>query len=156
MYKIVRFFILLVAFSSVSFTSVAQGAHSMPMGHAEPPIFLASGAWVNSAVGDNITQRGQLYTTSIPVLGSVPPGSTITSVNYNWSLSYIPAGLSVYLCYIDTTACVDVSSYQSGGLSNFNGLNADNNFVYAFVVSGSGVLFPIAYGQSNQIIVNYQ
>lgn len=121
----------------------------------ESPLVALSGAWVNSAVGPSLTNKGVLYTLNIPVLGTVPSGSTITTVNYKWGLSTVPSGLAVYLCWNTTSSCVNVSSSQTGSLGNFAGLDANKKFIFAFTVPGSGSIFPVAYGQSDQVIVNY-
>jgi len=116
----------------------------------------ASGAWANSGTGPSLTNTGLLYTLNLPVVGSVPFGSQITVVNYSWNLSYIPSGLVVYLCWDTTSSCMDVSSSKTGSLTAFSGLDANKKFIYAFAVPGSGsVISPFAYGQTNQVIVNY-
>lgn len=51
---------------------------------------------------------------------------------------------------------MNVSSSKTGRLTAFSGLDANKKFIYAFAVPGSGsVISPVAYGQTNQVIVNY-
>ncbi|WP_412130341.1 flagellar protein FlhE [Cellvibrio mixtus] len=102
-----------------------------------------------------LTNKSTNYALTIPVLGPVPAGSVITSVNYSWNLSTLPSGLTVSLCHDTTATCVNVTSSKNGSVSNFNGLDANKKFIYVFRVSGSGSIFPVAYGMSDQVIVNY-
>lgn len=116
---------------------------------------LLSGSWINSGVGPTLTNKSTNYALTIPVLGPVPAGSVITSVNYSWNLSTVPSGLTVSLCHNTTATCVNVTSSKNGSVANFNGLDANKKFIYVFRVSGSGSIFPVAYGMSDQVIVNY-
>ncbi|MCF6440495.1 flagellar protein FlhE [Pseudoalteromonas luteoviolacea] len=137
--------------------SVSVSQDLVSLDSVDGPIFINSGAWASSGVPPTIRHTGLLYSLDLPVVGSVPFGSTINTVNYNWSLSRVPAGLEVYLCWRSTSACVDVSSRRSGSLSNFRGLAANQKFIYAFVIRGNGsVVSPAAFGRTSQVIVNYQ
>lgn len=114
------------------------------------------GAWVNSAVGPTIYQKGTWFMLNLNPVGSVPASATITSVVYNWSVSYKPTGLIVYLCHNDTTACANVTSPQSASTIAFNNRTANKKMIFAFYVPGTGSLFPNVLGKTDQVIVNYQ
>lgn len=126
-----------------------------PYSIESPQSTLSGGAWVSSGTGPSLTSKGLLYQLNLPVVGSVPSGSTITTVNYKWNLTRIPPGLIVYLCWNTTSSCVDVSASKTGSLTNFNSLAANKKFIFAFTVPGSGSISPVAYGQNDQVIVNY-
>lgn len=121
---------------------------------ASPIVALSGGAWVSSGAGPTLTNKGITYSLTLPVVGPVPTGSTITTVNYSWKLSTVPSGLVVYLCW-NGTNCVNVSGSKTGSLGNWAGQNANVSFVYKFSVPGTGSIFPVAYGQTDQVIVNY-
>jgi hypothetical protein len=74
---------------------------------------------------------------------------------WSWGFSYKPSGLITYLCHNTTSACINVTSLQSGSTTSFAGLYANQPMIYAFGVAGSGTMTP-AYGQVDQVIVNYQ
>ncbi len=141
---------------SVNSPTISVTSNEISPESIENPYIAAAGAWARSGTGPSLTNKGLVYTLNLPVLGSVPAGSAITTVNYKWNLSYLPSGLAVYLCWDTTSSCVNVSSNKTGSLSNFAGLNANKKFIFAFLVSGSGAISPVAYGQTNQVIVNYE
>jgi|SRR5690554_680018 len=116
---------------------------------------MAGGAWTSTGVAPTITNKGTLYQLNLPVVGNVPSNSTITKVNYKWSLSNIPSGLEVYLCHDNLSACWSVKNNQTGSTTVFNGLNANKKLILAFQVSGYGQLSPTAFGQSSQVTVIY-
>ncbi|WP_432741305.1 flagellar protein FlhE [Methylobacter sp. G7] len=136
---------------------------SAPMGTASDPVESLSivplangGAWANSAGGPTIYSKNIYYYLQLNPVGSIPATATITSISWSWGLSYKPAGLIVYLCHDTTSACIDVTSLQSGSTSSFINRPANKKMIYAFGVAGSGTLYPPAYGQVDQVIVNYQ
>lgn len=176
--NLLRKFLIAVAVGCVSTVSLAETGSvvakvelipastitSAPMGSVNDPIenlmdyqsLLTGGAWTNSAVGPTMYQKGIFYYLNLLPVGSVPATATITSVVYSWGLSYKPAGLITYLCHNTTSACLNVTSVQSSSTTAFNGLAANKKMIFAFGVSGSGSLTPTVYGQTDQVIVNYQ
>ena len=137
---------------------------SAPMGSINDPIenlmdyqsLVTGGAWTKSAVGPTMYQKGIFYYLHLSPIGSVPATAVITSVVYNWALSYKPAGLITYLCHNTTSACLNVTSIQNSSTTAFNGLAANKKMIFAFGVSGTGNLTPTVYGRNDQVIVNYQ
>ena len=68
----------------------------------------------------------------------------------------MPTGLLTYLCYNSSLQqCVPLYS-QSGSTNAFNGMAAGNTFVLAQAVPGSGALYPVMYGNMDQVIVNFK
>jgi len=116
---------------------------------------MAGGGWTSSGAAPSITNKGMLYQLHLPVVGSVPSGAAISNVHYKWSLSYVPAGLQVYLCHDTLSSCLNVTTSQTGSSSAFNGLSANKKFILAFQVAGSGQLSPTAFGQPSQVTVVY-
>lgn len=136
---------------------------SAPMGDISDPVeslsivpLVSGGAWSNSAGGPTIYSKNIYYYLQLNPVGSIPATATVTSVVWSWGLSYKPSGLVVYLCHDTTSACINVTSLQSGSTTSFSGRLANKKMIYAFAVAGSGTLSPPAYGQVDQVIVNYQ
>lgn len=123
---------------------------AMPLVEAQ-----AAGAWSNSGVGPSLYSKGIWYYLNLYPVGSIPATATITSVSYSWGLSYRPSGLLVYLCHDTTAFCANVTNIASTTTTAFNGRSADRKLIYAFGVTGSGAVSPVAYGQTDQVIVNY-
>ena len=126
-------------------------------------LLLASQAWAggggysSTAVGPTLYNKSYSWSTaSFPPVGSIPAGSKIGAwINYTWSTSYVPTGLQTYLCYNSSLQqCVPLYS-QSGSTTAFNGMAAGNTFVLAQRVPGSGALYPVMYGNMDQVIVNF-
>ena len=116
-----------------------------------------NGSWANSAAGPTIYSKNWSYYLQLNPVGVIPPTATIQSVYYSWGLSYKPTGLSVLLCQNSISdPCVDVTNFQSGSTTGFNGRLANKKLIYSFRINGSGTLSPPAYGQVDQVIVNYQ
>ncbi|WP_194868710.1 flagellar protein FlhE [Pseudoalteromonas sp. PPB1] len=138
------------------YPAISVSTEEISPNNVEGPITINGGAWASSGYGPTLRNTGLYYTLDLPVVGSVPFGSKITSVNYSWSYSYVPPGMLVYLCLNSTNNCVNVSTSKSGRLTNFNDQAANKKFIFAFGVRGNGsVLSPAAYGQRSQVIVNY-
>ena len=136
---------------------------SVPMGTFSDPIeslqlipLANAGSWSNNAAGPTLYSKGVFYYLNLNPVGAIPSNATITSVVWNWGLSYKPSGLIVYLCHETTSSCINITNYQSSSTTTFNGRLANKKLIYAFGVSGSGALSPPAYGQMDQVIVNYQ
>lgn len=136
---------------------------SAPMGLPTDPVdsldivpLASGGAWSNSAGGPTLYNKGVYYYLTLNPVGSIPATATITSVVWSWGLTSYPTGLVVYLCHDTTSACINVTSSGSGSTTSFNGLLANKKMIYAFGVAGSGTVSPTAYGQVDQVIVNYQ
>jgi len=132
-----------------SITDPVEGYYATPM--------AVGGAWSKTAFGPTIYQKGIYYYLNLLPVGTIPASATITSVVFNWGLSYKPSGLLVYLCHESTSLpCVNVTNVQSGSTSYFNNKAANKKLIYAFGVSGTGTLSPTAFGKNDQVIVNYQ
>lgn len=124
--------------------------------------WAGAGAYSSTAVGPTIYTKGYYYYANFPPVGSIPPGSIIggpgvipNAVSWSWSTSYTPPGLVTYLCYNSSlTYCLQLTS-QSGSTSVFNNKPAGNTFVFAQGVAGSGALYPVMYGNMDQVIVNF-
>lgn len=131
-------------------------------------LLLASQAWAgggaysSTAVGPNIYTKGYYNYAYFPPVGPIPtgakiggPGIVLNAVSWSWSTSYTPAGLITYLCYDSSLQqCVPLYS-QASSTAAFNGMLAGNTFVFAQGVAGSGALYPVMYGNMDQIIVNF-
>lgn len=119
--------------------------------------WAGAGAYSSTAVGPTIYSKGYWYTASFPPVGTIPPGSKISTVYYTWSTSYIPTGLLTYLCYDSTLSLCTQLYSQSGSTTFFQTYNklAGNTFVLAQGVPGSGALSPVMYGNMDQVIVNF-
>lgn len=131
-------------------------------------LLLASQAWAggggysSTAVGPNIYTKGYYNYAYFPPVGPIPTGSIIggpgvitNAVSWSWSASYVPSGTLTYLCYNSSLSnCWQLTS-QSGSTSYFNYMPAGNTFVFAQGVIGSGALYPVMYGNMDQIIVNF-
>jgi hypothetical protein len=115
---------------------------------------LLGGAWANSGVGPTLISKNIQYKLTINPVGLIPNPAPITSVNFSWGLSSYPAGLSVFLCRGTTTSCVNVTSLRSGSTTAWAGLSANSPFLFVFQVTGTGGM-TAAYGQNDQVIVNY-
>lgn len=113
----------------------------------------APGAYSSFAVGETIYSKNFGYQTNFPIVGS-PPASTINNVSYSWGLSYYPAGLVVYLCHGSTSACLNITNSRSGTTSAFSLRSPQTPFFLYYFVNGTGTMTP-AYGQSNNVIVNW-
>lgn len=136
--------------------SAPMGAPSDPIESLDIVPLASGGAWANSAGGPTLYNKGVYYYLQLNPVGSIPATATITSVVWSWGLSRYPTGLIVYLCHDTTSACINVTSTGSGTTSSFNGRLANKKMIYAFGVAGSGSVSPPAYGQVDQVIVNYQ
>lgn len=127
---------------------------------AMTPIFMTSSAsWSNSAAGPTLYSKNIWYYLKLNPVGTVPSNATIQSVYYSWGLSIKPAGLIVYLCHnsAETGPCANVTNIQNGSIDVSSiTLLANQPWIYAFGVDGSGTLSPPVYGQTDQVIVNYQ
>jgi hypothetical protein len=105
------------------------------------------------AVGPNVSSKNFTFTLTLPYGGG---GSGVISLmKYKWSLSYNPAGLVVLLCRNGTTNCIDVTTIQNGTASLFHGTASNVPFSYLFRVNGAGALSPTAFGQSDEVLINY-
>jgi hypothetical protein len=110
------------------------------------------GSESRTGVGPTIYNKNVLYTLTLPF--AAPHAGPLTSVVYNWGLSYKPAGLTVYLCRNTTSTCVTITSLQSGSTTAFNPQTSNVPFILAFIVSGTGTMSP-AFGQTDQVIINH-
>jgi flagellar protein FlhE len=135
---------------------------SAPMGLATDPVqsstitpLVSGGAWANSAGGPTIYSKGIYYYLTLNPVGSIPATATITSVVWSWGLSYMPTGIVSYLCHNTTSVCINVTTRLSGSDTSFYGLPANQPMIFAYGVAGTGTMSP-AYGQVDQVIVNYQ
>lgn len=115
-----------------------------------------AGAWSNSGTGPSLYNKGYWYYLRLNPIGTIPATAKITSVTWNWALSYKPAGLLVYLCHDTTSFCGNVTSYGSGTTTLFQNRAANKAMIFAFYVTGTGAVSPPAYGRTDQVIVNYQ
>ena len=125
-------------------------------------LLLASQAWAggggysSTAVGPNIYTKGYYNYAYFPPVGPIPAGSKINYwVNWSWSTSYTPPGLVTYLCYDSSLNKCLLLNTQSGSTDYFNNMPAGNTFVFAQGVIGSGALYPVMYGNMDQVIVNF-
>ncbi len=131
-------------------------------------LMMVSQAWAgaadysSTAVGPNIYTKGYYNYAYFPPVGPIPAGSIIggpgvvtNAVLWSWSTSYVPSGLVTYLCYDSSLSyCLQLTA-QSGSTAIFNGKPAGNTFVFAQGVAGSGALYPVMYGNMDQVIVNF-
>lgn len=124
--------------------------------------WAGAGAYSSTAVGPNIYTKGYYNYAYFPPVGPIPSGSKIggpgvitNAVIWSWSTSYVPAGLVTYLCYDSSLSDCWLLTTQSGSTSHFNNRPAGNTFVLAQGVAGSGALYPVMYGNMDQVIVNF-
>ena len=129
-----------------------------PASATAPMSLTSSASWSNSAAGPTLYSKNVWYYLKLNPVGAVPSNATIQSVYYSWGLSRKPAGLIVYLCHNSTTTgpCINVTNTKNGSSIDFNLRPANQPLIYAFRVDGSGTLSPPVYGQTDQVIVNYQ
>ncbi|MEO6599516.1 MAG: flagellar protein FlhE [Polyangiaceae bacterium] len=111
----------------------------------------SAGSSVRNGVGPTIYSKNFAYTLTLPQSGGA---GVITSVRWTWSLSYNPPGLLVALCRNTTASCISLST-ATGVTPTWNGLPSNVPFLLTFTVNGTGTMSP-AYGQNDQVIVNYQ
>ena len=133
---------------------------STTAGSATSPAAVAAagthgGAWVGAAGGPAIYSEGVYYFLQINPVGAIPATATITSVNWNWGLSYIPSAYYAYLCWSSTSACINVTGLETGTTTAFSGLAANQPFIFAWGVVNNGLPFLTDYGRIDQVIVNY-
>lgn len=114
----------------------------------------SAGSYASNSVGPTIYSKNYAYYNYFPIVGSHPSNGRITTVSYNWSFSYRPSGLNVWLCHGTTDACINVSSSQTGSTNAFANRSPTSQFFLVYWVSGSGTMTP-AYSNSHQVIVNY-
>lgn len=117
----------------------------------------AAGAYVSNAVGANITTPNTWFRTNFPIVGSPPPaGSTVSSVSWNYGIGTIPSGgtFAARLCHGTTLSCIDVTNVKSGSSSVFAGRPATSAFFLEYRINRT-TAFPQVYGQSAQLIVNW-
>lgn len=115
----------------------------------------AGGAYASSVVAPTIYSKNWPYQANFPIVGTPPSTGNITTVYWTWSFSYRPVGLNVYLCQGSTSACWNVTNIQSGSTTAFQGRNPTSPFFLYYWVAGTGTMSP-AYGNSDQVIVNWQ
>ncbi len=115
---------------------------------------LTAGAWESVGGGPTIYAEGRWYGLDLRPTAGPPGASAITTVYWSWSLSRTPPGLEVRLCRRTVRTCIDISGRQSGGTRAFAGRGADERFILAYRVPGSGAIVPV-YGGSDHVIVNY-
>lgn len=106
-----------------------------------------------TGVGPSLYNQGLDYLLTLPF--NNPTAGPITQVSYNWSLSYRPVGLGVFLCRNNTGDCVDVTNFQSGIIHDFDGLTSNVPFIFRFFVEGSGIVNPPAIGLTDQVIISH-
>lgn len=132
-----------------------QGVFIDPIQSQSIVPLASGGAWANSAGGPTIYSKGIYYYLQLNPVGTIPATATITSVVWSWGLSYKPTGLISYLCHDTTSTCINITTRASGSDTSFNGRFANKKLIFAYGVSGTGTMLP-AYGQVDQVIVNYQ
>ncbi|OPY03603.1 MAG: Flagellar protein FlhE [Syntrophorhabdus sp. PtaB.Bin184] len=117
-----------------------------------------AGAWSDVEVGPTLYQRNWWYKTTFS-RGSiyVPPGSLISQVAWQWGVTNRYDGLLVWLGYVSggNFYYIDISSWGSGTSTAFNTLPADMDFEIWFGYTGTGMLNPPTYGQSDTVIVSW-
>ncbi|RYY02347.1 MAG: hypothetical protein EOO53_12215 [Gammaproteobacteria bacterium] len=85
---IAAFFVSAVILPSVSFADgnkespqasyISVSSEELSAASAERPLVaLSGGAWVSSGAGPTLTNKGVTYSLTLPVVGTVPTGSTI-------------------------------------------------------------------------------
>ncbi|EQD70178.1 Flagellar FlhE [mine drainage metagenome] len=116
---------------------------------------VTAGAWESVGGGPTIYAQGRWYELDLRPPAGPPGASAITTVYWSWSLSRTPPGLAVRLCRGTVRTCIDISGRQSGGTRAFAGRGADERFILAYRVPGSGAIAPV-YGGSDHLIVNYR
>lgn len=120
--------------------------------------WAGAGAYSSTTVGPNVYSKNYIYTSTFYPVGSFPPGSAIggNGISWNYSTSYRPAGFEAYLCWDSTyQECLNITNYQSGTSTAFNGRTPNHSFVLVHRVVGTGTLSPPVYGNSDQLIVNF-
>jgi Flagellar protein FlhE len=105
------------------------------------------------AVGPNVSSKNFDFTLTLPYGGG--GSGTIVSMPYKWNLSYKPVGLVVFLCRNGTSNCITVTGAQTGTAFAFHGTASNVPFTYVFRVNGAGALSPTAFGQSDEVLINY-
>lgn len=113
-------------------------------------------AWTASVNGPALHGRGQ-RTVSAPILptGSLPQSEgVITAVRWRYTFATTPpTDLQAHLC--NARRCVLLPQAE-GSTEAFQGDNATDGFVFAFLVPGRGPLAPVLQGKGNQVTVGFR
>ena len=104
--------------------------------------------------GQLLYTAGWWYKVTFPLVGTVPPNSTITDVYWTWGVYNRRSDLLVWLVH-STGYYLDISYTGNGGTQNFSGFSANQTFQMWFGVPGSFGINPPMSGQQDQLIVNY-
>lgn len=116
----------------------------------------SSGAWYDAGVGPTISHKGIWYTLQLSPSITIPMGATITLVSWSWDVNGYDPGLVVAFGN-PTSGYYNVTSYQTGTTTVFNGINANTSFYFYFGVAGTygQALNPAIYGSQNTITVSW-
>ncbi len=114
------------------------------------------GSYASEAAGPDIRARNADYITQFRVVGTVPPGSTISKVSWRYTVSNKPPGFEALLCWQDAGTCWQVTDANGGSTDFFNGRDASKPFQLYYRVRGRAAVgeAPIK-GEMNQVIVTY-
>lgn len=114
------------------------------------------GSYASEAAGPDIRARNANYVTQFRVVGTVPPGSTISKVSWRYTVSHKPPGFEALLCWQDAGSCWHVTDANTGSTDFFNGRDASKPFqLYYRVRARAAVGEAPIKGEINQIIVTY-
>lgn len=112
-------------------------------------------SYMSEVVSPSLYVRSTPYFVNFPLTQSIPDGLTITNVSWIYTLSQHPLGTEVILCWNKNEVCQDVSLFESGHTSMFNGKNPLGTFTLYYRLGGKGAISPPINGGKTQIIVTY-
>ncbi len=113
-------------------------------------------AWTSSVNGPALHGRGQrILSAPITPTGTLPQSEgVITAVRWRYSFATAaPVDLQAYLC--NARRCVMLPQAE-GSTGAFQGDDAHEGFVFAFLVPGRGALAPVLQGKGNQVTVGFR
>ncbi len=145
---------IVIAFTTLFFSTTVFALE--PAKEIVETITQNSGSWTRNVGGETLVNKNFYYTTEFLPVGNVPENAKITSVVWSWALSYKPEQLSVRLCHEGMTGkCVDVTNAVNKTSHDFDGLPANQKMIFLFRINGDNKTIKPAYGEQQQVIVNY-
>lgn len=114
-----------------------------------------TGSYSSAVMGPSLYVRNTHYFVEFPLTQDIPDDMVINNVTWNYSLSQHPLGIEVLLCWNKTEVCQDISLFETGHTSIFNGKDPSETFAIHYMLSGKGPISPPINGGNNQIIVSY-